>query len=64
MKKPKTPVEALTLALVLSVIAPTDEKAAMVLAMAEKLAATLSEIEIKQALRAAEKQLEQEEVLT
>ena len=63
MKQPQNQHEALTLALYLSVTAPTDEKSAAAQAMAEDLARGLSEIEVMRCKKAAEKLLSDESEL-
>lgn len=60
MSEPTNHVEALTLALYLAITAPTDEQADKAIAMAETLAAGMSEIDVKRAQRAAQAQVEAE----
>jgi hypothetical protein len=57
MKQPQNQLEALTLALYLSVTAPTDEKSAAAQAVAEDLTRGLSEIEVMRCKKDAEKLL-------
>jgi hypothetical protein len=57
--KPRNDYEALVLALQLAVSAPTDEKAKETVALAESLAATLTELEVARAKRQAEKNIKE-----
>jgi len=52
---PKNQIEALTLALVLGLTAPTDKKARKAIEFAEKVAQNLTPKEIKQAKKEAQK---------
>ena len=52
-----SPVEALTHALVLAVTAPDNERAHQATALAEQIAANLSDIEVQRAKNAANQQL-------
>ena len=54
-KEPKTAFEALTLALVLSVTAPTEEKGQQCLKIAQSIARNLSPEEVKRAQKEAER---------
>jgi hypothetical protein len=57
--KPRNDYEALVWALQLAVSAPTDEKAKETVALAESLAATLTELEVARAKRQAEKNIKE-----
>jgi hypothetical protein len=54
MTEPTNNVEALTLALYLAITAPSDEQAQKCIAIAENLAATMPEIDVKRAQRDAQ----------
>ncbi len=60
MTEPTNDVEALTLALYLAITAPTDEKAAQCVDIAESLASSMSEIDVKRAQRDAQAKAESE----
>lgn len=55
-KAPKTTAEALTMALFLAITAPTDEKAAQAIALADDVAADMTEHEVEACKLAAQAQ--------
>lgn len=60
MTEPTNDVEALTLALYLAITAPTDEQSAQCVGIAESLASSMSEIDVKRAQRDAQARSESE----